>query len=135
LSGGQCVPPTSCPAGETLTAGACATATVAQPPKVVPGVCRTSTKGYRVRAGQTDTVVVSVHRRRAAVAGAKVRLTLPGGKVLTARTGKSGKATFTVAPTQSGTIFIRSSSCKQMVTVKVYAAKAATVQRAPSFTG
>jgi hypothetical protein len=30
---------------------------------------------------------------------------------------------------------VRSPSCKEMVTVKVSAAKAATVQRAPSFTG
>jgi len=40
-----------------------------------------------------------------------------------------------VEPAQSGTIFVRSPSCKEMAKVKVYAAKAATVQRAPSFTG
>ena len=64
-----------------------------------------------------------------------MHVTLPGGQKVSKTTGKNGKATFTVEPTQSGTIFVRSPSCKEMVTVKVYAAKAATVVRAPSFTG
>jgi hypothetical protein len=134
LSGGQCVPPTTCPAGETLSGGVCTT-TIVPSPKVFPGVCRASTSGFKVRAGQVDTIIVSVTRHGAAVSGAKVRITLPGGKSLTKSTGKSGKATFTVEPTQSGTIFVRSPSCKEMAKVKVFAAKAATAVRAPSFTG
>ena len=134
LSGGQCVPPTTCPAGETLTGGSCTT-TVVPPPKTFPGVCRASTMGYKVRAGQVDTIIVSVTRHGAPVSGAKVRITLPGGKRVTKNTGKNGKATFTVEPTQSGTIFVRSPSCKAMAKVKVFAAKAATAVRAPSFTG
>ncbi|MBV9605599.1 MAG: hypothetical protein JO027_10845 [Solirubrobacterales bacterium] len=135
LSGGQCVPPTTCPAGESLSGGLCAAKTVLPPPRVFPAVCRASTQGYTVRAGQVDTIIVSVHRQGAAVSGTKVRITLPGNKVVTRTTGKSGKATFIVEPAQSGTIFVRSPSCKEMIKVKVYAAKAATVQRAPSFTG
>ena len=108
---------------------------VVPPAKTYPGVCRASTEGYRVRAGQEDTIIVSVTRHGIAVAGSKVRITLPGGKTVSRTTGKNGKATFTVAPTQSGTIFVRSPSCKEMAKVKVFAAKAATVQRAPSFTG
>ena len=136
LSGGQCVPPTACPAGESLSGSVCARPTVVVPPaKTYPGVCRASTEGYKVRAGQEDTIVVSVTRHGVAVAGSKVRVTLPGGKNVSKPTGKNGKATFTVEPTQSGTIFVRSPSCKEMVKVKVFAAKAATVQRAPSFTG
>ena len=42
---------------------------------------------------------------------------------------------FTVEPTQSGTIIVRSPSCKEMIKVNVYAAKAATAVRSPSFTG
>jgi hypothetical protein len=136
LTGGQCVPPTGCPAGESLSGGVCARPTVVVPvAKKYPGVCRASTEGYKVRAGQEDTIIVSVTRHGAAVSGSKVHLTLPGGKKVSKTTGKNGKATFTVAPTQSGTIFVRSPSCKEMVKVKVLAAKAATVQRAPSFTG
>jgi hypothetical protein len=136
LSGGQCSPPTVCPAGTTINGTVCAKPTVELlPARTYPGVCRASTRGYRVRAGQEDTISVSVHRHGVALAAAKVRITLPGGRVVSRTTGKSGKATFTVAPTQSGTIFVRSPSCKEMVTVKVYAAKAATVVRAPSFTG
>jgi hypothetical protein len=136
LSGGQCTPLTSCPAGTTMTGSVCAKATVVLPPaKIYPGVCQASTRGYTVRAGQEDTIIVSVHRHGAAVAGAKVRITLPGGQVVSRTTGRNGKATFTVAPAQSGTIFVRSPSCKEMVRVKVYAAKASTVVRAPSFTG
>jgi len=136
LSGGQCVPPTDCPTGETLTGSACTTTTTIVPaPMTFPGVCRASTRGYKVRAGQVDTIIVSVTRRGAAVSGAKVRITLPGGKNVTKSTGHNGKATFTVEPTQTGTILVRSPSCKEMVKVKVFAAKAATAVRAPSFTG
>jgi hypothetical protein len=136
MTGGQCQPPTSCPTGTTMTGSVCTKPTVQLPPATVyPGVCRASTKGFKVRAGQEDTIIVSVHRHGAAVAGAVVRITLPGGQVVSRTTGTSGKATFRVAPTQSGTILVRSKSCKEMVTVKVYAAKATTVTRAPSFTG
>ncbi len=135
LSGGQCVPPTTCPAGQSLTGGVCTLTTVAPPLKSVPGVCRASTMGYKVRAGQEDTIVVSVNRNGVAVPGAKVRIGLPGGKSITKSTGQNGKVTFTVQPTQSGTILVHSPSCKGMVKVKVFAAKAATVQRAPAFTG
>ncbi len=135
LSGGQCVPPTTCPAGQTLTGTTCATTTVVPPPKTFPAVCRASTMGYKVRAGQEDTIIVSVTRHGAAVSGTKVRINLPGGKTVSRSTGKNGKVTFIVTPTQSGTIFVRSPSCKEMVKVKVFAAKAATAVRAPSFTG
>src|SRR5580704_8899828 len=135
LSGGQCVPPTTCPTGQTLTGSVCATTTAVPPAKVYPGVCRASTMGYKVRAGQVDTIVVTVTRHGAAVTGTKVRINLPGGKTVSKSTGKNGKATFTVEPTQSGTITVRSPSCKEMVKVKVFAAKAATTVRAPSFTG
>jgi len=135
LQGGQCVPPSACPAGETLTGSVCAAKTVLPAAPTPPAVCQASTRGFKVRAGQVDTIIVSVTRHGVAVSGAKVRITLPGNKVLTRTTGRNGKATFSVEPTQSGTIFVRSPSCKEMVKVKVYAAKAATVQRAPSFTG
>ncbi len=135
LSGGRCVPPSGCPAGETLTGSVCAAPPILPSAPTFPAVCRASTRGYKVRAGQVDTVIVTVTRHGAAVSGAKVRITLPGNQVLTRSTGKNGKATFSVEPARSGTIFVRSPSCRAMVKVKVYAAKAATVQRAPSFTG
>ena len=118
-----------------MTGGACTVPAIVPPPSVFPAVCRASSRGYKVRAGQEDTIVVTVTRQGKAVAGATVRITLPGGKVIAKTTATTGKATFTVAPTQSGTITVRSPSCKEMVKVKVYAAKAATAQRAPSFTG
>jgi hypothetical protein len=135
LSGGHCEPPTTCPSGETLVGSVCGTPAAVPPPTVYPGVCRASTEGYKVRAGQVDTIIVSVARNGAAVTGTKVRITLPGGESVTKRTGKNGKATFTVEPTESGTIIVRSPSCKEMIKVKVYAAKAATAVRSPSFTG
>jgi hypothetical protein len=135
LSNGQCVPPTACPAGDSLTGGVCTPPVVTPPPTVYPAVCRASTQGYKVRAGQEDTIIVSVTRNGAVVTSAQVRVSLPGGKTVTKTTGKNGKATFIVKPTQSGTIIVRSPSCKEMVKVKVFAAKAATAVRAPSFTG
>jgi hypothetical protein len=135
LSGGQCVPPTTCPAGETMSGGACALPAVVTAPPVVPGVCRASTAGYKVRAGQQDTILVSVRRHGGAVAGAKVRIAVPGAKTVVRITGKDGKATFTVMPARPGTIYVRSASCGETVKVKVFAAKSATAVRAPSFTG
>jgi hypothetical protein len=136
LSGGQCVPPATCPSGATLAGSVCTTPAAVPPPTVTPpGVCRASTRGYKVRAGQVDTIIVSVTRNGVAVTSTKVRIRLPGGKTVSKNTGKNGKATFTVTPTQSGTIIVRSPSCKEMVKVKVSAAKAATSVRAPSFTG
>lgn len=134
LSNGQCVPPTTCPAGDSLTGGVC-TPPVVPPATAYPAVCRASTEGYKVRAGQEDTIIVSVTRNGAVVTSAPVHVSLPGGKSVTKSTGKNGKATFNVKPTQSGTITVRSPSCKEMVKVKVFAAKAATAVRAPSFTG
>jgi hypothetical protein len=135
LTGGQCVPPTTCSSGDTLTAAGCTPSTIVPPPTVYPAVCRASSEGYKVRAGQEDTIVVSVDRQGQPVSGAAVRITLPGGKVLTKSTGGNGKARFTVKPTRSGTIVVRSPSCNDMAKVKVYAAKAATAERSPSFTG
>jgi hypothetical protein len=135
LSGGTCVPPTTCPSGDTLTASGCTPPTVVPPPTAYPAVCRASSQGYKVRAGQVDTIVVSVNRQGQPVAGASVHITVPGGKVVTKSTGSNGKATFTVKPTRSGTIVVRSPSCNEMAKVKVFAAKAATAERAPSFTG
>jgi hypothetical protein len=135
LLGGQCVPPSSCPASETMSGGVCVVPPAPPAPRVFPAVCRASTHGYRVRAAQQDTVIVSVTRHGVAVSGAKVRIALPGDQHVTRRTGRNGEATFTVEPARSGTILVRSPSCKEMVKVKVYAAKAATAVRAPSFTG
>ena len=91
--------------------------------------------GYKVRAGQVDTIIVSVSRHGVAVTNAKVRISLPGGRTMTKSSGRNGKATFRVEPTRSGTIIVRSPSCKEIVEVRVFAAKAATAVRAPSFTG
>ncbi len=135
LTGGQCVPPTTCPSGDTLTAAGCTPPAIVPPPTVYPAVCRASSQGYKVRAGQEDTIVVSANRQGQPVAGATISITLPGGKVVTKSTGSNGKATFSVKPTHSGTIVVRSPSCNDMAKVKVFAAKAATAQRAPSFTG
>ena len=135
LSSGQCEPPTTCPTGETLSGGSCTVPPTVPAAATFPTVCQASTRGYKVRAGQQDTIIVSVLRQGAAVAGVKVKVTLPGNKVITKTTQGNGKTTFIVKPAHSGTIFVSSPSCKEMVKVKVYAAKAATAQRAPSFTG
>jgi hypothetical protein len=130
LTGGECVPPTACPAGETLRGSVCA-----KPAATAPAVCRASTRGYKVRVRQKNTITVSVQRGGVAVAGTKVRVSLPGGKVVTRTTDKTGNATFTVEPARSGTLFVRSSSCQEMVRVKVYAAKTPATHPVPSFTG
>ena len=134
FSGGGCVP-TGCPPGQTLTGGMCVTPTVLPAPATSPTVCRASTRGYKVRAGQEDTIIVAVDRQGGPVAGVRVKITLPGGKVVFRTTGTNGKATFRVTPTKSGTIFVHSASCKETMKVRVQAAKSATAVRPPSFTG
>ncbi len=143
LSQGMCVPPTTCPAGETLTGGRCVPPTVCPagaslsggvctPPMVTtPAVCRASTKGYKLRARQRSTILISVQRAGVGVTKTKVSIVLPGGRVVTRTTNASGEAAFTVMPPRGGTILVRTSTCQAKV--KVYASK--TPKPAPPFTG
>jgi hypothetical protein len=85
-----------------------------------------------VRAGQLNTIRVRV---RNVDAGTTVRITLPGGKVVSAKADKNGLATFKVKPTKSGTASIRAAECSAVERFSVKAARRVVAQRAPRVTG
>jgi hypothetical protein len=135
------VPPVhpTCAAGQTLTGGVCLPVTTAvcltgqikAGGYCIPEPCRVHARSaYRVRAGEVNTVMVSVGR-----SGVRVRVTLPGGKSLTGASTTHGTITFTVRPKHAGMIYVRSSSCTGTAKVKVFAPKVPTTRRPPSFTG
>ncbi|HEY6889221.1 MAG TPA: hypothetical protein VI300_15615 [Solirubrobacter sp.] len=85
-----------------------------------------------VRAGQLNTIRVRV---RNVDAGSTVTITLPGGKKVTAKTDKSGLATFRVRPTKTGTAKIEAAECSDTESVAVKAARRVVAQKKPRVTG
>jgi hypothetical protein len=92
----------------------------------------TRTSNTTVRAGQLNTIRVRV---RNVDAGSTVKITLPGGKVVSAKTDKSGNAVFKVRPTKSGTATIRAAACSKVERLSVKAARRVVAQRVPRVTG
>jgi hypothetical protein len=107
--------------------GAVKPATQTQAPCTMATVNKTT-----VRAGQLNTIRVRV---RNVDAGTIVRITLPGGKVVSAKTDKNGLAILRVRPTKSGTATIRASECNEVERLSVKAARRVAAQRAPRVTG
>ncbi len=125
MSGGECVtrPSISCPAGSTRMGNSC-----------VREACRVAARSaYRVRAGEMNTIVVSVRAGGTAVPGATVRVTMPGGRTINL-TAANGSLTIRVKPKRSGTIYVRSTGCTN-AKVKVFAPKVPVAHHPPAFTG
>jgi hypothetical protein len=102
----------------------------------VPAACHVAARSsYRVRAGEWGTIVVSVRAKGTPVAGATLRITLPGGKTITRVATSGGTVTFTVKPKKRGAISIRTGTCTGSARVKVFAPKVPTSHHPPSFTG
>ena len=85
-----------------------------------------------VRAGQLNTIRVRVS---SVDAGTVVKITLPGGKVVSAKTSKTGIAEFKVRPPKSGTASIRAAACSDVERLSVKPARRVAAQRAPRVTG
>jgi hypothetical protein len=85
-----------------------------------------------VRAGQLNTIRVRV---RNVDAGTTVKITLPGGKAVSAKTNKDGLATLRVRPTKSGTAKIQAAECSDVERLSVKPARRVVAQRAPRVTG
>jgi hypothetical protein len=92
----------------------------------------TRTSKTTVRAGQLNTIRVRV---RTVDAGTTVKITLPGGKVVSDKTDKSGVAVLKVRPTKSGTATIRAAECSDVERLSVKSARRVVAQRAPRVTG
>jgi hypothetical protein len=92
----------------------------------------TRTSKTTVRAGQLNTIRVRV---RTVDAGTTVKITLPGGKVVSDKTDKSGVAVLKVRPTKSGTATIRAAECSDVERLSVKPARRVVAQSAPRVTG
>jgi hypothetical protein len=114
-------PPPPPPAVAVLPAAA------QQPPCVI----RTPSR-LRVRAGERTTIRVRV---RNVDAGSRVRITLPGGRVVSARTNANGVAVLRVRPPRSGTARIRVADCSDVERLVVRPARRVAAQRVPRVTG
>jgi hypothetical protein len=102
----------------------------------MPAACHVAARSaYRVRAREWGTIVVSVRAGGTPVAGAKLRITLPGGKTITRTATAGGTVTFTVRPNKRGTIYVHSATCTGSAKVKVFAPKVPASHQPPSFTG
>jgi hypothetical protein len=101
--------------------------TAAQAPCTLARASKTT-----VRAGQLNTIRVRV---RNVDAGSTVKITLPGGKVVSAKTDKSGVAVLKVRPTTSGAATIRAAECSEVERLSVKPARRVVAQRAPRVTG
>lgn len=91
-----------------------------------------SPSGLRVRAKELTTVRVRV---RNVDAGSVARITLPGGKVVRAKTNSSGVATFRIRPPKTGRATIRVAECADVERFTVRKARKVQTQRAPRVTG
>ena len=104
-----------------------------KPLAVAQDKCTLSTpSGLKVRKGEVTTVKLTV---RNVDAGSVARLTLPGGKVLSAKTNSKGVATFKVKPTKTGTAKIKVAECSEVERLTVRPARQVVAQRVPRVTG
>jgi len=86
--------------------------------------CISTVRRVRLRAGERSTIDVLINQNNVNLVNALVRLTLPGGRQITRRTGINGIARFVVRPTRRGRAVIQSDVC--------FGARRATVTARPS---
>ena len=96
--------------------------------------CVAIPKVYRVRAGQTNTIVVRVRVGGKNIEGAKVKLTAPG-ITRVKQTNSRGVVTFRVKPRKAGKLYVQSDQCSGADRAAVLAAKQSSGSSAPRFTG
>lgn len=91
-------------------------------------------RGVTVRAGEVQTIRVTARTESGPVANRLVRITLPGGRVVSARTNRNGVASLTVRPPRSGRATIRAGECTS-ARVTVREARRVVAQNVPRVTG
>jgi hypothetical protein len=114
-------PPVVPPAGEV------------KPSNATQAPCTLSTpSGLRVRANELTTIRATV---RNVDAGTSVKITLPGGKTVSAKTNSKGVATLKVRPTKTGTARITVAECSEVQRLTVRPARQVQSKRVPRVTG
>ncbi len=97
--------------------------------------CISTPRRVRLRAGERSLLAVRIKSNEQNVRNALVRVTLPGGRAVTRRTGSDGIAQFMVRPTRSGRAVIQSDVCFGASRAAVLAERVVS-RRAPArFTG
>ncbi|MDA0181323.1 hypothetical protein OJ997_13535 [Solirubrobacter phytolaccae] len=107
--------------------------TAVKPANATQAPCTLSTpKGLTVRAGEVTTIKATV---RQVDAGTSVKITLPGGKTVSAKTNSKGVALLKVKPTKTGTARITVAECSEVQRLTVRAARKTQAKRVPRVTG
>lgn len=107
--------------------------TAVKPANATQAPCTLSTpKGLKVRAGEVTSIKATV---RQVDAGTAVKITLPGGKTVSAKTNSKGVATLKVKPTKTGTARITVAECSEVERLTVRAARKTQSKRVPRVTG
>ena len=97
--------------------------------------CISTPRRVRLRAGERSLLAVRINSNEQNVSNALVRVTLPGGRAVTRRTGSDGIAQFMVRPNRSGRAVIQSDVCFGASRAAVLAERVVS-RRAPArFTG
>jgi len=120
-------PPAPQPAPAPVPHGGVKGANAAQP------ACTLATsKSLKVRAGELTTIKVTAKN---VPAKTLVKIKLPGGKVVSARTNSKGVALLHVRPPKSGTATLTAADCSDVEKLTVRAARRVVSQRVPQVTG
>jgi len=127
-------PPSTTPPGTTPPTTTTTPPQVAvKPAEATQSPCTLSTaSGLTVRAGETTTIRVSTKN---VAKNALVKITLPGGKVVSGRTNSKGVATIKVHPTRSGTATIKAPECSDVERLAVRPARKVVSRQLPRVTG
>jgi hypothetical protein len=98
--------------------------------------CVALPRSFRVHLGESATLSITVRQAGSRVAGALVRVFVPGRHVVVHRTNSQGVAVFRVRPGHRGTVIVQSNRCAGTARVHVLPARI-TVKRGdtPKFTG
>lgn len=116
-------PPPSSPPAETAV----------KPANATQAPCTLSTpKGLQVRAKELTSIKATV---RQVDAGTTVKITLPGGKTVSAKTNSKGVAILKVRPPKTGTARITVAECSEVQRLTVRAARKTQSRRVPRVTG
>lgn len=107
--------------------------TAVKPANATQAPCTLSTpKGLQVRAKELTSIKATV---RQVDAGTTVKITLPGGKTVSAKTNSKGVAILKVRPPKTGTARITVAECSDVQRLTVRAARKTQSRRVPRVTG
>lgn len=107
--------------------------TAVKPANATQSPCTLSTpKGLQVRAKELTSIKATV---RQVDAGTTVKITLPGGKTVSAKTNSKGVAILKVRPPKTGTARITVAECSEVKRLTVRAARKTQSRRVPRVTG